>query len=184
MIRIAAAGDLHYLTSSAGKLRPHLEGIEEKADFLLLAGDLTQTGTPEEARILASDLSVAPIPTIAVFGNHDYHSNCENEVRRILEGGGIRVLEKEYALLTLGGRTVGIVGMKGFGGGFMGACGCDFGEPEMKAFVRHTKQQARALCECLEKLKADHCVVLLHYSPVPDTLLGEPKEIYPFLGSY
>jgi Icc-related predicted phosphoesterase len=187
MIRVAAAGDLHFGPDSAGSLRPHLQDLNERADLLLIAGDLTKSGDPAEAGVLAEELEDVPVPTVAVLGNHDYHADRQDEVRGAMEGAGVRVLEGETAVLEIGGRRVGVAGVKGFGGGFAGACGSDFGEPEMKAFVRHTKGIAEDLEAALESLvrdAADAKIVLLHYAPVPDTLVGEPLEIYPFLGSY
>jgi Icc-related predicted phosphoesterase len=185
VIRIGAIGDLHFGTDSAGSLRPHLEHLPERADLLLMAGDLTRRGEPEEAAVLAEELAPVPVPKVAVLGNHDYHSDRQDEVRKILEQeGDVRVLEGEEVVLDLGGERLGVAGSKGFGGGFAGACGSDFGEPEMKAFVRHTKEVSSRLEEALRRLDTELKVALLHYSPVPDTLVGEPLEIYPFLGSY
>lgn len=184
MIRIAAAGDVHYDRHSGGRLSAHFGLLRDQADLLLLAGDLTQTGHPDEMRVLADDLADSPVPVFAVFGNHDYHLDHADELVGMLEEVNVRVLEKNTAKLRVGKRTVGIAGLKGFGGGFVGACGADFGELEMKTFMRHTKEQARALHGALESLDTEYRIVLLHYSPVVDTLLGEKKEIYPFLGCY
>lgn len=184
MIRIAAAGDVHFDRRSHHRLSEHLGGIEDKADFFLLAGDLTQTGHPEEMRVLAEDLRKCPVPVIAVLGNHDYHANKVSEVSRILCDAGVTVLEASSLVLHMNGHKVGIAGAKGFGGGFVGACGADFGEPEMKAFMHHSKTQARALESTIREMEADYKIVLLHYSPTAQTLAGEKKEIYPFLGSY
>jgi Icc-related predicted phosphoesterase len=184
MIRIAAAGDVHYGRSSAGRLAPYMSHLNEVADLFLLAGDLTHFGTREEMEVLAKDLAEATVPVISVFGNHDYHSNQTQELRDILQDAGVRVLEQTSCVLELAGSRVGIVGLKGFGGGFAGACGTEFGEPEMKAFIGHTKRQADRLRQELMNLQADYKIALLHYSPCPETLAGEKKEIYPFLGSY
>ncbi|MEQ1876703.1 MAG: metallophosphoesterase [Bdellovibrionia bacterium] len=184
MIRIAAAGDLHFDRNSAGRLSPHLAHLKDEADFLLLAGDLTQVGHVDEAKALADDLANSPVPVYAVFGNHDFHSDQVETVLEVFTAAGITVLEKSAVKLDVRGSSTGIVGLKGFGGGFVGACGADFGEPEMKAFIHHTKVQADYLRGALTELKTDYKVVLLHYSPTVDTLLGEKKEIYPFLGSY
>jgi Icc-related predicted phosphoesterase len=184
MIRIAAAGDLHFGADLQGTLRPHLESLPDQADVLLLAGDLTRVGDPDEAAVLAEELRDSPVPIVAVLGNHDYHSDREDEVRKILKEGGIRVLEGEAVVLEVDGGRLGVGGSKGFGGGFVGACGSDFGEPEMKAFVRHTKEIAAALEEAIAGLETDVRVALMHYAPVDQTLQGERPEIYPFLGSY
>ena len=184
MIRVAAAGDLHFGRDSAGTLRPHLERLPEEADLLLLAGDLTRVGDPEEAGVLAKELAGLPFPIVAVLGNHDYHTDRQDEVRRVVEEAGVVVLEGESTVVPVDGARVGIAGTKGFGGGFAGACGSEFGEPEMRAFVRHTRLLAGRLSEAVSELRADVRVVLLHYAPVEATVRGERPEIYPFLGSY
>jgi Icc-related predicted phosphoesterase len=184
LIRIAAVGDLHYGEGSQGILKPGLEHLPDRADLLLLAGDLTRWGKPEEVQVLADELRGVPIPMIAVLGNHDYHCGHEVEVRHVLEGAGVRVLEGEGTTVEIDGVRVGIAGTKGFGGGFRGAHGSDFGEPEMKAFVGHTKMLSDHLAQALTGLDADLRIALLHYSPIEGTLEGERLEIYPFLGSY
>ena len=184
MIRIAAVGDLHYGAGSQDLLRPSLQHLPDRADLLLLAGDLTRCGGTEEVRVLAEDLRGLPIPMVAVLGNHDYHANRETEVRRVLEEVGVKVLEGEAVTLDLDGARIGIAGTKGFGGGFRGAHASDFGEPEMKAFIRRTKRMADSLAESLAALRTDVRIALLHFAPVKDTLGAERREIYPFLGSY
>jgi Icc-related predicted phosphoesterase len=184
MIRIAAVGDVHFGTGSGGSLRPALSHLPDRADLLLIAGDLTRCGGPDEVRVLAEELSDLPVPRVAVLGNHDYHANREGQVRRILEDSGVKVLEGEAVILELDGVRVGIAGTKGFGGGYRGACGTDFGEPEMKAFVTHTKKLSDRLERALNSLEADLRIALMHYSPIEETLQGERLEIFPFLGSY
>jgi Icc-related predicted phosphoesterase len=184
VIRIAAVGDLHVGADSAGLWAPSLASLSEDADLFLLAGDLTRCGLPEEASLLARELGTVTIPMVAVLGNHDYHAGAEREVVRILEQAGVRVLEGGSVLLDVAGLRVGIAGTKGFGGGFAGACGSDFGEPEMKLFMRHTQTLAERLQEALAGIEGDLRVALLHYAPIPATLQGERLEIYPFLGSY
>jgi Icc-related predicted phosphoesterase len=184
VIRVAAVGDVHVGTDSAGRLAPRLAGLADHADVFLLAGDLTHRGRPEEAKVLAEELRGVRVPTIAVLGNHDYHSDEQDGVTEVLEQAGIRVLEGDAVVLDIGGRRVGIAGSKGFGGGFAGASASDFGEPEMKAFVGHTKALAGRLERALGGLHTDRRIVLLHYSPVAETLAGEPREIHAFLGSY
>jgi Icc-related predicted phosphoesterase len=184
VIRIAAVGDLHYGAGSQDILRPSLAHLPDRADLLLLAGDLTRCGGPEEVKVLADDLQGLSIPVVAVLGNHDYQSNREAEVRAALEGAGVRVLEGDSVTMDIAGVRVGIAGTKGFGGGFRGAHGSDFGEPEMKAFVGHTKELSARLQRALAGLQSDVRIALLHYSPIEETLMGERLEIYPFLGSY
>jgi Icc-related predicted phosphoesterase len=186
VIRVAAVGDVHAGLDSGGCLRPHFEHVGERADLLLLAGDLTRHGDPEEAAVLVEELRDVGLPTVAVLGNHDYHSDADDKIRGLLEEAGIRVLEGEATVVDVDGTRVGVAGTKGFGGGFVGACATDFGEPETKAFIRHTRLLADRLGRALEELAAtaDVRIALLHYSPVEDTLRGERLEIYPFLGSY
>lgn len=184
MIRIAAAGDVHFDRNSHNRLAQHFNDLNNRADIFLLAGDLTQTGHPEEMKVLADDLKKCPIPVIAVLGNHDYHVDQVEQVVHILNDAGVTVLEGNSVILDVGNYKVGIAGLKGFGGGFVGACGSDFGEPEMKSFMRHSKQGARHLESVIKEMEVDYKIVLLHYSPTTQTLVGEKKEIYPFLGSY
>ena len=184
MIRVAAAGDVHFGEDSAGTLQPFLPEVADCADLLVLAGDLTRCGSAREAAVLAKELDGLPLPVFAVLGNHDYHDDQNREITAVLEQHGIRVLEGNGEVVTVGGKRVGIAGIKGFGGGFAGACGTEFGEPQMKSFIRHTKDTAARLEAALGGLDADVKVCVLHYSPVEETLRGERLEIYPFLGSY
>ena len=184
MIRVAAVGDIHVGVDSAGRLRPHLESVSEKADLFLLAGDLTRHGDPEEAAVLVEEVRDLGVPTVAVLGNHDHHADCADKIRRRLEDAEICVLEGEATVVEIGDRSVGVAGTKGFGGGYAGACATDFGEREMKAFIGHSRALAERLHSALASLDTDLRIALLHYSPVEDTLRGERLEIYPFLGSY
>jgi Icc-related predicted phosphoesterase len=184
VIRVAAVGDVHIGTDCAGQLRPHFEHLAERADVLLLAGDLTRRGEPEEAAVLADELRGLPVPALAVLGNHDHHAGAVDVVVRRLQDVGVQVLEGGSAVVEVDGARLGVAGAKGFGGGFAGACGSEFGEPEMKAFMAHTRQVAAGLEAGLRSLETDVRVALLHYSPVEATLRGERLEIYPFLGSY
>lgn len=184
MIRVAAVGDLHLGLDMRDALRASFANVSRHADVLLLAGDLTQHGSREEGRLLAAELSQIEVPIVAVLGNHDYHRNAQDDIRMELESVGATVLEEESTIIQLGQARLGIVGVKGFGGGFAGACGSEFGEPEMKAFIRHTKDKARKLSECLKRIECEIKIALLHYAPAKDTLQGEKLEIYPFLGSY
>lgn len=184
MIRIAAFGDVHVGADSRGRLRESFARVDEQADVLLVAGDLTRCGSPDEAQMLADELSEVRVPIVAVLGNHDHHAGRVKEVMSVLRAAGVTVLEGSSTVVEIGGERLGIAGTKGFGGGFAGACGSDFGEPEMKAFVAHTKALAERLHDALASLDTDYRVALLHYAPVPDTLAGERLEIFPFLGSY
>ncbi len=184
MIRVAAVGDLHVGDDSTGLWQSLLAPLADDADVLLLAGDLTKCGTRREAEVLAGELARVTVPIVAVLGNHDYHADADREVTRLLEETGVRVLEGTSTVVEVRGARIGIAGTKGFGGGFAGACGSDFGEPEMKAFIRHTGRLADELERRLAALECDLKIALLHYSPIAATLQGERLEIYPFLGSY
>lgn len=184
MIRVAAVGDVHIDADVVGRFRPALEQVGDHADVLLLAGDLTRHGTTDEAHCVAKEFRGLPIPVVAVLGNHDYHSDQADEITRILTDAGLTVLEGSSTIVDSPGGRVGIAGVKGFGGGFTGKCASSFGEPEMKAFVRTTEASADQLVEALRGLDCETRVALTHYSPIPETLVGEPPEIYPFLGSY
>jgi len=184
VIRIAAVGDVHVGEDSDERFEPWIESVHAEADVLLLAGDLTRAGFPNEAARLARELAKIRIPIVAVLGNHDYQMDRNDEITAILRDARVHVLEGDAVVLRVGPSRLGIAGTKGFGGGFLGACGSDFGEPEMKAFIRHTKHLADTLRLRLEALDTDVSVALLHYAPVTDTLEGERREIYPFLGSY
>ncbi|MFI6499032.1 metallophosphoesterase [Nonomuraea typhae] len=195
-LRIAAVGDIHLGEDVRGRYRQRLAGIEERADVLLLAGDLTRHGTLEEGRLVAEEFRGLPIPVVAVLGNHDYHSDLQNEIADELRESGMRVLDDDGTVLDCGpagpggqarlnGQArLGVVGGKGFGGGFAGKSASEFGEREIKNFVAHTRRIAESWQRALKEIEADRCVVLSHYSPIKETLEGEPPEIYPFLGSY
>ena len=182
---IAAVGDVHLGIDARGRLRPALETVAEQADVLLLAGDLTRRGTMEEAQVVADEFGNLPVPVLAVLGNHDYHSDAQDDIAALLETRGVRVLEGRGEMLDVGGCRLGVAGAKGFGGGFAGKCGSAFGEREMKVFIEHSELVAARLADALCTVEdADVLIALTHYSPVPGTLRGEPPEIYPFLGSY
>jgi Icc-related predicted phosphoesterase len=184
LIRIAAVGDVHYDRNSKDRMKIYLERLAEKADLLFIAGDLTQSGAIEEAEALADDLENSPVPVVIVLGNHDYQQNKNVEILELLRARGFTALEGESARFEIQGKSVGVVGLKGFGGGFFGACVTEFGEPETKAFAHFARLQAEILDRELSKLDTDYRFVLLHFSPIEATLLGEKREIYPFLGSY
>lgn len=183
-VRIAAVGDIHVGVDSKGIFRRRIDKLPEHSDMLLVAGDYTAWGAPSEAAVLARDLDGIDLPMFGVLGNHDFQSDESKSIVDILGEAGLRVLEGESAVVEIDGRSVGIAGAKGFGGGFEGASGSDFGEPEMKAFIRHTKEIVERFESALAQLETDVKVALLHYSPVRDTLVGEKPELYPWLGSY
>lgn len=186
MIRVAAVGDIHLNASNRGRLRPHLEGLAERADILLLAGDLTCLGTVAEAEVVMDEVAPAvdEVPVLAVLGNHDHESDEGVAVAGVLGRGGVRVLEGDSECVEVGACRVGIAGGKGFGGGFVGASASEFGEPEFKAFARHGRLAGERLRDALRSMSADARLVLLHYAPIAQTLEGERAELYPFLGSH
>jgi Icc-related predicted phosphoesterase len=186
MIRIAAVGDVHVDKDVVGRYRPALRELPGRADALLIAGDLTRHGTVEEARCFATEFGGLDVPVVVVLGNHDHQSDQQDEVTKVIEEAGITVLEGTTTVLELNGHRLGIAGVKGFGGGFAGACASNFGEREMKDFVGTTEAISARLGEALRSVAAesDALVALTHYAPVPETLVGEPLEIYAFLGCY
>jgi Icc-related predicted phosphoesterase len=175
---LAAVGDLHVTEASEHRYRDMFAEISEAADVLALCGDLTNFGKLHEAEILAEDLRACTIPCVGVLGNHDYECGEHEEVARILHAAGVTILA-EQAVIVEG---VGFAGVKGFLGGFgRGELGA-FGEAPIKAFVDAALDEVRKLENALRSLKTERSVAVLHYSPVVDTLEGEPLEIYPFLG--
>ena len=184
MIRVAAVGDVHVDHDVVGRYRPALEQLPEVADVLLIAGDLTRHGTVEEARSFVTEFGGLAVPVVTVLGNHDHQSDQQDAVFTVLTDAGVTVLEGTSVVLELGGRRLGVAGVKGFGGGFGGTCASNFGEREMKDFVRVGEDAANRLEAALTGVECDALVALTHYAPVPETLAGEPPEIFAFLGSY
>ena len=178
-VRFAAVGDIHCTKDSAGALRELFAQASEAADALLLCGDLTDYGLPEEAQVLASELSAANVPIVAVLGNHDFESDAQDDVRRILVDAGVHVLDGEACDI----RGVGIAGAKGFAGGYGRATLGSWGERPIKTFVNEAIHEALKLESALAKLRTAERLALLHYSPIAATVQGEPPEIYAFLGT-
>jgi Icc-related predicted phosphoesterase len=178
-IRIATIADVHYAKTSQGLLHSLFAQINERADILVVAGDLTDYGLAEEARVLARDLTTSvTIPIVAVLGNHDYESGEQDEVRRILADAGVHMLDGD-SVEILG---VGFAGVKGFAGGFgRGALG-PWGEPVIKQFVQEALNEALKLESALARLKTTHRIAVMHYAPIRGTVEGEPVEILPWLG--
>jgi Icc-related predicted phosphoesterase len=177
-ITLAAIGDLHVTEANEHRYKDLFAEISDVADVLALCGDLTNFGKTREAEILAEDLRECAIPTVGVLGNHDYECGQPDEVAKILHGAGMTLLGEQAVILE----GVGFAGVKGFLGGFgRGELGA-FGEPAIKHFVDAALDEARKLENALRTLKTDRSVAVLHYSPVVDTVEGEPLEIFPFLG--
>jgi len=183
-IRIAAAGDVHASEDLRERLSRAFAAVAENVDLVLLAGDLTTHGLPEQARVLAEACTSLPVPVVAVLGNHDHHSGCADEVAEALRAGDIVVLDRDHVVLELGALEVGVVGTKGFVGGFAGAEIPDFGEPALRQIYHETSLEVEALEVGLEAVAGCHKrIVLLHYAPITDTIVGEPESIWAFLGS-
>ena len=183
-VRIAAAGDIHCHEANRDAIRRAFSGLDGRADLVLLAGDLTTHGEPEQAAVLADACREIDFPVFAVLGNHDVHSDHEEEVVAVLEESGVHVLRRRAATCTIEGVDIGIVGTKGFVGGFPGSHLPDFGERALREVYRETTRDVDALGRGLKEIA--HCavrVVLLHYAPVPETLEGEPPGIWMMLGT-
>lgn len=179
VVRIAAVGDIHCSRTSQGQLQPLFAQVAERADVLVLCGDLTDYGLAEEAQILAKELTAAAkIPIIAVLGNHDYESNQHDDVRQVLCDAGVMLLDGE----TCEVRGIGFAGVKGFAGGFgRGTLGY-WGEAAIKQFVQESIDEALKLESALARLRNERRIAVLHYAPIEGTIEGEPREIFPYLG--
>ena len=180
IVRIAALGDIHHGKSAVqGSLQPLFSQITDAADILVLCGDLTDFGQPDEARALAREITTSlKIPSVAVLGNHDFESGQEAEVSRILTDAGVSVLDGD----TVEFHGVGFAGIKGFCGGFGRRALGPWGENIIKQFVHEAVDEALKLESALARLRTQRLVVLIHYAPIQATVEGEPLEIYPFLG--
>ncbi|MCH8615650.1 metallophosphoesterase [Sphingomonas sp. SM33] len=178
-ITVAAIGDLHVTEGSVAPYREMFAEISRTADVLVLCGDLTNFGKTSEAEILAEDIRTCDIPVLGVLGNHDYECGQPENVAAILHEAGMTVLD-EQAVEVQG---VGFAGVKGFVGGFGRGELAPFGEPIIKAFVDEAMNEARKLENGLRTLRTERSVAVLHYSPIIETLEGEPIEIFQYLGS-
>ena len=178
-LRVAAIGDLHVMEDSVAPYRELFTEIAEEADVLVLCGDLTNFGKTREAEILAEDIRSCAIPVLGVLGNHDYECGQPEEVARILHEAGMTVLDEQAVEID----GVGFAGVKGFMGGYGRGELAAFGEPIAKAFVDEALNEARKLENQLRTLRTKRSVAVLHYSPVTDTIAGEPEAIFQYLGS-
>ena len=176
---VAAIGDLHVTEDSVAPYRELFAEISRGADVLVLCGDLTNFGKTSEAEILAEDIRSCTIPVLGVLGNHDYECGQPENVAKILHEGGMTVLDEQAVEID----GVGFAGVKGFMGGFGRGELAPFGEPIAKAFVDEVMNEARKLENGLRTLRTERSVAVLHYSPVVETLEGEPLEIFQYLGS-
>ena len=181
---MAAVGDLHASEDHRERLAQSLAEAARDVDVILLAGDLTTHGLPDEASVLADGCRGLGVPVVAVLGNHDHHAGRGDEIVARLEEAGTIVHERDHRVLELAGLEVGIVGVKGFVGGFTGAEIPDFGEPLLREVYAETGREVDALEAGLEAIAGcDRRLVLLHYAPVSETIVGEPEGIWAFLGS-
>jgi Icc-related predicted phosphoesterase len=182
-IHVAAAGDLHADHSRRADLRAAFAGLRDEADLVLLAGDLTTLGVPEQARVLAEAAGECELPIFGVLGNHDWHADRAGELVAIMEDAGVQMLERSWAICERDGVDVGIVGTKGFVGGFPGSHLPDFGEPLLRRVYAETSEDAAAIDAGLRATAGcDFRIVLMHYSPTLTTIEGERPEIAFFLG--
>lgn len=179
IVRIAALGDLHCTRTSQGAFQSLFNRVNESASVLLLAGDLTDYGSPDEARVLAKELATVRVPIVGVLGNHDLECGKHIETRQVMIDAGVTMLDGDAIEIN----GVGIAGVKGFGGGFGKYALGPWGETIIKEFVREAVDEALKLEKALARIRTRRMIALLHYSPIQATVEGEPTEIFPFLGS-
>jgi Icc-related predicted phosphoesterase len=183
-VRIAAAGDLHCRPAERGRVERAFASLDSSVDLVLLAGDLTAHGEPEEAAVLVDACRDLDVPVAVVLGNHDWHLNHAAEIAGVLDAAGIRVLDGDSARFEVAGIRVGVAGTKGFVGGFPDAVLPDFGEPSLRRVYAETTEEVEALDRALREVSGcDLRIALLHYAPTPTTLGNEPQGIWAFLGS-
>jgi Icc-related predicted phosphoesterase len=178
-MKIAATADLHFSPTNQAVLQDQLSRARDEAEVLVLAGDLTNYGKPAEMDPLLNALVRLRVPTIAVLGNHDFESGQEQELMKMMTGAGIKVLDGSAYERD----GVGFAGTKGFVGGFGRGVLTAFGEPEIKTFVRASIDEALKLERGLSQLRTAKRVVVVHYSPIAETVHGEAPEIFPFMGT-
>jgi Icc-related predicted phosphoesterase len=183
-LRIAATGDIHCRDSNREAIVSSFAALDDEVDLVLVAGDLTSHGRLEEAEILCAAAAETASPVYAVLGNHDWHADEAEAILERLEAGGVQMLDRRAAVCEVGEVEVGIVGVKGFVGGFAPRHLPDFGEPSLRAVYAEATAEVEALDAGLREVATCPLrIVLLHYSPAEETLEGEPREIWVFLGS-
>jgi Icc-related predicted phosphoesterase len=184
IVRVAAAGDIHAGDGDEERIGAIFASVPADVDLVLLAGDLTTHGEPHQAAIVGDAARRLAQPVVAVLGNHDWHANRRDEVVAALEAGGIVVLDRAWLKLDLHGVSVGVVGAKGFVGGFPDSQLPDFGEPSLRRVYAETTLEVHAIATGLDAVSGcDRRIVLLHYAPTTTTLEGEPRVIWAFLGT-
>ncbi len=183
-VRVAAIGDLH-VKADGSSLSPPLPDLRQCADFLLVAGDLTDTGRIVEAEAAAELLAAVAVPVIAVLGNHDLRTVRRAALRRVFERQGITILDGgSRHLTTNSGVRIGIAGITGSGGGFWPIEGPDaIHARTLKRLALRSRREAQALDETLSSLNADLTIALMHFSPTVSTLGREPIAKYWMLGN-
>jgi uncharacterized protein len=183
-LRIAAAGDVHCSEARRDEVMAAMASLRGKADLVLLAGDLTTHGEPEQGAVLARACAGLEVPIFAVFGNHDWHANRHDELVAALGEGGITVLDRDWVSCRAAGADVGVVGVKGFVGGFPGSHLPDFGEPSLRSIYAETSREVAGLDHGLREIALCQIrIVLMHYAPCAATICGEPEGIWAFLGT-
>jgi uncharacterized protein len=184
-VRIAASGDIHIgRRADQERWMAAFAGLRDRVDLILLAGDLTTHGEPEQAAMVAAAVREVDVPILAVLGNHDWHVNRRDEMVAALQEGGIDVLERDHRVLELCGTEVGVAGCKGFAGGFEGAHIPDFGEPILRKVYAESISETEALDSALKAIAlCPFRIALLHYAPITATLQGERSDIWSFLGT-
>jgi uncharacterized protein len=183
-LRIAAVGDVHCRESNREAVVSAFAGLGDDVDLVLVAGDLTSHGRLDEAEILCEAAAQTEAPVYAVLGNHDWHADEAEAILLRLGEGGVKMLDRRAAVCQAGGVEVGIVGVKGFVGGFAPRHLPDFGEPSLRAVYAEATAEVEALEAGLREIATCPVrIVLLHYAPIEATLEGEPREIFVFMGS-
>lgn len=182
-IKVAAVADIHVRENDKGKWTEFFKDVSRNADVLVLGGDLTDTGDEGEAQVLSEELKSCSVPVVGVLGNHDYEKGRHKLIRKILQNDHVHILDGEGIVI----KGIGFAGIKGFGGGFDNHMLSMFGEGAMKAFVQEAVDEALHLERALARLEQENDgikkIAVLHYSPISETIFGEPEVIYPFLGS-
>ncbi|HWC15806.1 MAG TPA: metallophosphoesterase, partial [Terriglobales bacterium] len=178
-MRIAALADLHFSPQSYDRIREPMTRVRDEADLLIIAGDITNLGKPEEMESMLASFMRLRIPIVAVLGNHDYESGKQAELAKMMVAEGVKLLDGSGYERD----SIGFAGTKGFLGGFGRGVLTAFGEPEVKAFVQSAIDETLKLERALSMLRTEKRIVVTHYAPIAETVKGEPEQIYPYLGS-
>jgi len=178
-MRIAALADLHFSPQGYDRIREPMNRLRDEADLLIVAGDVTNLGKPEEMESMLATFVRLRVPIVAVLGNHDYECGRHEELVKMMVAEGVKVLDGSGYERD----GIGFAGTKGFPGGFGRGVLTAFGEPEVKAFVQAALDETLKLERALSMLRTEKRIVVTHYAPIVDTVKGEPEQIYPYLGS-